>query len=80
MARSSLAGPTTLLATLSSLQMGFHAGAGKALGRGLGGAGRGEDRVQKFGDVGAKTKKKLEASTIESAEVRTRVMERQLRA
>ena len=44
-----LAGPTTLLATLSSLQVGFRTLAlREALGRGLGGAGCGEDRVREL--------------------------------
>ena len=45
--RVMLAGPTTLLATAEQPADGLsHAGAGEALGRGLGGAGRGQDRVR----------------------------------
>jgi DNA recombination protein RmuC len=80
--RITLAGPTTLLATLNSLQMGFRTlalekrsaevwevlGAVKA-------------EFQKFGDVLAKTKKKLDEASnqIELAETRTRVMARKLK-
>ena len=47
----------------------------------MGGAGRGETEFGKFGDVLAKTKKKLDeaSKTIDAAEVRTRAMARQLR-
>lgn len=80
--RITLAGPTTLLATLSSLQMGFRT---LALERRSAevwqvlGAVRTE--FGKFGEVLAKTRKKLAeaTSTIDAAEVRTRAMERQLR-
>ena len=77
-----LAGPTTLLALLNSLQMGFRtlvlekrsAEVWEVLGAV-------KTEFGKFGDVLAKTKKKLgEASdTLEAASVRTRAMERQLR-
>ncbi|MEY8875715.1 MAG: DNA recombination protein RmuC [Leptothrix sp. (in: b-proteobacteria)] len=81
--RITLAGPTTLLALLNSLQMGFRT---LALER------RSSDVWQvlgavktefgKFGDVLAKTRKKLQeaSNSIESAEVRTRAMARQLRS
>lgn len=81
--RITLAGPTTLLATLTSLQMGFRT---LALERRsvevwevLGAV---KTEFGKFGDVLAKTKKKLnEASkTIDDAEVRTRAMARSLRS
>ena len=77
-----LAGPTTLLATLSSLQMGFRTLAleqrSAEVWQVLGAV---KTEFGKFGDVLAKTKKKLaEASkTIDDAEVRTRAMTRQLR-
>ncbi|MFM2055761.1 MAG: recombinase RmuC [Pseudomonadota bacterium] len=81
--RITLAGPTTLLALLNSLHMGFRT---LALER------RSSDVWQvlgavktefgKFGDVLAKTRKKLQeaSNSIESAEVRTRAMARQLRS
>ena len=77
-----LAGPTTLLATLNSLQMGFRTLAlekrSAEVWEVLGAV---KTEFAKFGDVLARTKKKLvEASnTIVQAEVRTRAMERQLR-
>ena len=77
-----LAGPTTLLATLTSLQMGFRTLAleqrSAEVWEVLGAV---KTEFGKFGDVLAKTKKKLmEASdTIDKAEVRTRAMARQLR-
>ena len=77
-----LAGPTTLLATLNSLQMGFRTLAlekrSAEVWEVLGAV---KTEFGKFGDVLAKTKKKLaEASkTIDDAEVRTRAMTRQLR-
>ena len=80
--RITLAGPTTLLAMLNSLQMGFRtlaleqrsAEVWKILG-----AVKGE--FARFGEALEKTRRKLhEASqSIESAEVRTRAMARQLR-
>jgi len=79
----SLAGPTTLLATLTSLQMGFRTLAleqrSAEVWEVLGAV---KTEFGKFGEVLAKTRKKLdEASrTIESAEVRTRAMSRQLRS
>lgn len=81
--RVTLAGPTTLLATLTSLQMGFRTlalekrsaevwevlGAVKA-------------EFGKFGEVLAKTKKKLEeaSNTIDAAQTRTNVMQRKLKS
>jgi DNA recombination protein RmuC len=78
-----LAGPTTLLATLNSLQMGFRTLAlekrSAEVWQVLGAV---KTEFGKFGDVLARTKKKLEeaSSTIEAAEVRTRAMTRQLRS
>jgi DNA recombination protein RmuC len=81
--RVMLAGPTTLLATLNSLQMGFRT---LALERRsvevweiLGAV---KTEFGKFGEVLAKTKKKLDeaSSSIEFAERRTRVMAKELRA
>jgi len=77
-----LAGPTTLLATLNSLQMGFRTLAlekrSSEVWEVLGAV---KTEFGKFGDVLAKTKKKLDeaSSTIDAAAVRTRVMARQLR-
>jgi len=77
-----LAGPTTLLATLNSLQMGFRTLAlekrSAEVWEVLGAV---KTEFGKFGDVLAKTKKKLEeaSNTIDQAEVRTRAMARQLR-
>ncbi|HMM85128.1 MAG: DNA recombination protein RmuC [Gammaproteobacteria bacterium] len=81
--RITLAGPTTLLATLSSLQMGFRTLAleqrSAEVWQVLGAV---KTEFAKFGDVLAKTKKKLDeaSSTIEAAETRTRAMARQLRS
>lgn len=77
-----LAGPTTLLALLNSLQMGFRTLAlekrSSEVWEVLGAV---KTEFGKFGDVLAKTKKKLEeaSDTIDKAEVRTRAMARQLR-
>ena len=77
-----LAGPTTLLATLNSLQMGFRTLAlekrSAEVWQVLGAV---KTEFDRFGGVLAKTKKKLEeaSSTIDAAEVRTRAMARQLR-
>jgi DNA recombination protein RmuC len=77
-----LAGPTTLLATLTSLQMGFRTLAlekrSAEVWEVLGAV---KTEFARFGDVLAKTKKKLDeaSSTIEAAQVRTRAMDRQLR-
>ena len=78
-----MAGPTTLLATLNSLQMGFRTLAleqrSAEVWEVLGAV---KTEFSKFGDVLARTKKKLEEAghTIEQAEVRTRAMVRQLRS
>ena len=77
-----LAGPTTLLATLTSLQMGFRTLAlekrSAEVWEVLGAV---KTEFGKFGDVLARTKKKLDEAShsIEQAEVRTRAMSRQLR-
>jgi DNA recombination protein RmuC len=77
-----LAGPTTLLALLNSLQMGFRTLAleqrSAEVWEVLGAV---KTEFARFGDVLAKTKKKLEeaASTIDAAEVRSRAMARQLK-
>ncbi len=77
-----LTGPTTLLATLTSLQMGFRTLAlekrSAEVWQVLGAV---KTEFGKFGEVLAKTKKKLDeaASTIDAASVRTRAMERRLR-
>jgi DNA recombination protein RmuC len=79
----SVTGPTTLLATLSSLQMGFRTLAlerrSAEVWEVLGAV---KTEFGKFGEVLAKTKKKLEeaSSTIDAAEVRTRVMARKLKS
>ncbi len=78
-----LVGPTTLLATLTSLQMGFRT---LALEKRSAEVWELLSAVKtefgKFGDVLAKTKKKLEeaANTIEQAETRTRQMGRKLKS
>jgi len=78
-----LAGPTTLLATLNSLQMGFRTLAleqrSAEVWEVLGAV---KTEFGKFGDVLAKTKKKLSeaANTIDEAEVRTRAMTRKLKS
>jgi DNA recombination protein RmuC len=78
-----LAGPTTLLATLTSLQMGFRTLAlekrSAEVWEVLGAV---KTEFAKFGDVLARTKKKLDeaGSAIEQAEVRSRAMARQLRS
>jgi DNA recombination protein RmuC len=77
-----LAGPTTLLATLTSLQMGFRTLAlekrSAEVWEVLGAV---KTEFGKFGDVLAKTRKKLDeaSSAIDAAEQRTRVMARQLK-
>ena len=77
-----LTGPTTLLATLSSLQMGFRTLAleqrSAEVWETLGAV---KTEFAKFGEVLAKTKKKLDeaSSSIDMAERRTRVMARELR-
>lgn len=78
-----LAGPTTLLATLNSLQMGFRTLAlekrSAEVWEVLGAV---KTEFGKFGEVLAKTKKKLDeaSQTIDAAETRTRVMTRKLKS
>jgi DNA recombination protein RmuC len=77
-----LAGPTTLLATLNSLQMGFRTLAlEKRAAEVWEVLGAVKTEFAKFGDVLAKTKKKLAEAqnTIDDAEVRARAMARRLR-
>lgn len=77
-----LAGPTTLLATLTSLQMGFRTLAlEKRSAEVWDVLGAVKTEFGKFGDVLARTKKKLEEAqhSIDAAEVRTRAMARQLK-
>lgn len=77
-----LVGPTTLLATLTSLQMGFRTLAleqrSAEVWEVLGAV---KTEFGKFGEVLAKTKKKLDeaSSSIDLAETRTRVMTRRLK-
>lgn len=81
--RVMLAGPTTLLATLNSLQMGFRTLAlerrSAEVWEVLGAV---KTEFAKFGEVLAKTKKKLDeaSSTIEAAQTRTQVMTRKLKS
>ena len=81
--RVMLAGPTTLLALLSSLQMGFRTLAlqqrSTEVWRVLGAV---KTEFGKFGEVLTKVRKKLEEAnnSIGAAEVRTRAMGRQLKA
>ncbi len=81
--RVTLAGPTTLLATLSSLQMGFRTLAleqrSAEVWEVLGAV---KTEFGKFGEVLAKTKKKLDeaSSTIDLAQTRTNVMTRRLKS
>jgi DNA recombination protein RmuC len=78
-----LAGPTTLLATLSSLQMGFRTLAlekrSAEVWEVLGAV---KTEFGKFGDVLARTRKKLEeaTNTIDQAQTRTNVMTRRLKS
>ncbi|TAK78646.1 MAG: DNA recombination protein RmuC [Aquabacterium sp.] len=80
--RVTLAGPTTLLAMLNSLQMGFRTLAlekrSSEVWKVLGAV---KTEFGKFGEVLAKTRKKLEeaSNSIDMAERRTRVMTRELR-
>ena len=80
--RVMLAGPTTLLATLNSLQMGFRTLAlekrSSEVWQVLGAV---KTEFLKFGDVLAKTRKKLQeaSNVIDDAETRTRVMGRALK-
>ena len=77
-----VAGPTTLAALLNSLQLGFRTLAiekrSSEVWELLGGV---KTEFGKFGDVLAKTKKKLQeaSNTIDKAEVRTRAIARKLR-
>lgn len=81
--RVMLAGPTTLLALLNSLHMGFRTLAleqrSTEVWKVLGAV---KTEFAKFGDVLAKTRKKLEeaSNTIGAAETRTRAMSRQLKS
>jgi DNA recombination protein RmuC len=80
--RVMLTGPTTLLATLGSLQMGFRTLAlEKRSSEVWAVLGAVKTEFGKFGDVLAKTKKKLDeaSGTIGDAEVRTRQMARKLK-
>jgi DNA recombination protein RmuC len=76
-----ITGPTTLAALLNSLQMGFRTLAiekrSSEVWELLGAV---KTQFSKFGDVLAKTKKKLQeaSNTIDKAEVRTRAIERKL--
>jgi DNA recombination protein RmuC len=78
-----LAGPTTLLATLTSLQMGFRTLAlekrSAEVWEVLGAV---KTEFGKFGEVLAKTRKKLEEAThtIDQAQTRTNVMSRRLKS
>lgn len=80
--RVMLAGPTTLLALLNSLHMGFRTLAleqrSTEVWKVLGAV---KTEFGKFGDVLARTRKKLDeaSNTIGAAETRTRAMTRQLR-
>ncbi|MGA8009376.1 MAG: DNA recombination protein RmuC, partial [Thiomonas sp.] len=80
--RVMLAGPTTLLALLNSLHMGFRTLAleqrSTEVWKVLGAV---KTEFTKFGDVLAKTRKKLDeaSNTIGAAETRTRAMTRQLK-
>lgn len=80
--RVMLTGPTTLLATLNSLQMGFRTltleKRSAEVWQVLGAV---KTEFAKFGDVLAKTRKKLDeaSNTIGQAETRTRVMNRALK-
>ncbi len=80
--RVMLTGPTTLLATLGSLQLGFRTLAlEKRSSEVWAVLGAVKTEFAKFGDVLAKTKKKLDeaSNTIGDAEVRTRQMARKLK-
>ena len=80
--RVMLTGPTTLLATLTSLQMGFRTLAlEKRTSEVWETLAAVKTEFGKFGDVLAKTKKKLDEASNEigRAEVRTRAMARELR-
>jgi DNA recombination protein RmuC len=81
--RITLAGPTTLLAMLNSLQMGFRTLAlekrSSEVWQVLGAV---KTEFGKFGDVLAKVKAQTQTmlNTIDSAQTRSRVMERALKA
>jgi DNA recombination protein RmuC len=81
--RVTLSGPTTLLATLNSLQMGFRTLAlerrSTEVWEVLGAV---KTEFTKFGEVLAKTKKKLDeaSSNIDLAQTRTNVMTRKLKS
>jgi DNA recombination protein RmuC len=80
--RVMLVGPTTLLATLNSLQMGFRTLAlEKRTSEVWQVLGAVKTEFGKFGDVLAKTRKKLDeaSNTIGSVETRTRAMGRALK-
>lgn len=80
--RINITGPTTLAALLNSLQMGFRTLAiEKRSSEVWELLGRVNTEFGKFGDMLAKTKKKLQeaANTIDQAEVRTRVIEGKLK-
>jgi len=81
--RVTIAGPTTLSAVLNSLQMGFRTLAiEKRSGEVWQVLGAVKTEFGKFGDVLARTKAQLEtvAKSIESAETRSRQMERRLKS
>lgn len=81
--RVTLAGPTTLLATLTSLQMGFRTLALEARSAEVWEVlGAVKTEFGKFGDVLAKTRRKLKeaADTIDDAQTRTNVMSRKLKS
>ena len=76
-----VAGPTTLAALLNSLQMGFRTLAVEKRSSEVWQLlGMVKTEFGKFGDVLARTKKKLQeaSNTIDSAQVRTRVISRKL--
>ena len=81
--RVTLAGPANFLALLNSLQMGLRTLAieqrSSEVWEKLGAV---KTEFHKFGDVLARTKKKLDeaSNTIEAASVRTRMMARQLKS
>jgi DNA recombination protein RmuC len=81
--RVTLAGPTTLLATLTSLQMGFRTLAlEKRSAEVWDVLGAVKVEFGKFGEVLARTKKKLDeaSSTIDAAQTRTNQMQRKLKS
>ncbi len=81
--RVMLAGPTTLLALLSSLQMGFRTLALQQRSTEVWNVlGAVKTEFWKFGEQLAKVKKKIQeaGNSINEAEIRTRAMSRQLRA